>query len=288
MPHIINKLWTSAPSEIFAAIKRRLNRKQDWDYSLEILNSKKHINAQYLIDRWDRYWRVIESHNQDGSRKHFEFQNKAIFELGCGPLFGWGPIALYRGATNYYYHEPSLIRQVVESKAIKEKYFFPLYQELLSNFGNLMPFDQYYEKVMGKCAPVDFNGQESVDLILSNSVIEHLPRADIEDICSKLLPISKVGAYFLHSVDFGSHGIGGNGFGSLYTRSSKKELRYLNLLRMSEIEKHLIKSGFQLLHSTVYHTGEIDRNLLHDTWQDYSDRDLTSRVVFFVGVKLNK
>ena len=36
--------------------------------------------------------------------------NKNIFELGCGPLFGWGPIAIALGANTYYYHDPGLRR----------------------------------------------------------------------------------------------------------------------------------------------------------------------------------
>lgn len=287
--NIIKKLWTSSPSEIVFLFKNRLYKESNWNYSLkQIVKSKKHMNTQYLIDRWERYWRIIENHNHDdGSKKYFEFQNKAIFELGCGPLFGWGPIALFKGANIYYYYDPSLIRQVVESTEIKEKYFNPLYKELLSNFGNTMSFNEFYRKIMAKCISVDFSKKEFVDLILSNSVLEHIPRNDIQTMLSKLFFICKNKGYFLHSVDFGSHEFGTKGFGSLYTRDLNKELKNLNLLRMSDIEKYLIESGFQLLHNTIYHSQKVSRDSLNPTWKKYLDKDLTSRVVFFVGKKLN-
>jgi len=92
----------------------------------------------------------------------------------------------------------------------------------------------------------------------------------------------------LHCVDFGSHGFGGQGFGSLYTYNSKKDLKNLNLLRASDIENLIVSSGFQLLHSTVYHSEEINKHTMNPKWKAYSDKDLTSRVVIFVGKKVDK
>ena len=215
-------------------------------------------------------------------------QNKVIRAIGCGPVFGWGPIALFRGANSYYYYEPALIRHVVESNEIKEKYFLPLYKELVANFGNKVGFEEYYETIITKCIPVDFSKEETIDIILSNSVLEHIPCNDIQILLAKLFSICKIGAALLHSVDFGAHGLGGQGFGSLYTCDSKKELKNLNLLRASDIENLIVNSGFQLLHSTVYYSEQINMDALHPTWKDYSGKDLTSKVVFFVGRKIDK
>ena len=85
------------------------------------------------MDRWERYFKVIENKTGDKNLKNkFNFRGKRIFELGCGPLFGWGPIAIFLGADTYYYHEPALEREVTLSQVLKEKYFSPLYKDLNS------------------------------------------------------------------------------------------------------------------------------------------------------------
>lgn len=283
---LLEKLWVSSPSDVVNFIKKKVIPKQGWDYSIQaVLKNQKHMDTCKLIDRWERYWRVIENRNQDNSIKNFSFAAKDIMELGCGPLFGWGAIALFQGASHYYYYEPSLVRDVVESRELKEKYFIPLHKELVSNYGKRMNFGEYYEKLLTHCTPILFNKSESIDIILSNSVLEHIPRNEIKSLLSKLFSLCKKGAYFFHAVDFGSHGIGGNGFGSLYTKDATNGLEKLNLLRKSDIENAISNTGFQLLHSTIYRAENIDFNKLHPTFRKYSEEDITAKVVFFVGRK---
>ena len=285
--NIFRKLWTSSPSDNYAALLAKLNPKGDWDYSLEsVLKSRKHMNAQYLIDRWERYWRVIESRHKDNSKQKFIFEGKTVLELGCGPVFGWGPIAIFRGAQDYYYHEPFLLREVVESNQIKDQYFIPLYRELSSNFGNRMDFEEFHESVITQCKPIDFTNIKIVDLVLSNSVLEHIPIDEMHSILVQLYTVSKLGAYYLHSVDFGSHNIGGTGFGTLYETDRAHGFKHLNRLRTSEIEDFLRGSGFTTLHSTVYRTGIVNRKSMNAFWHEYSEVDLSARVVFFVGKKV--
>lgn len=241
------------------------------------------MNAQYLIDRWERYQRVIQSQNRQ--KIDFSFQGKTIFELGCGPVFGWGPIAIFRGAKKYYYHDPALITSVVKSDDIKNKYFVPLHKELISNFGDTLTFNDFYERVMNQCIPIDLSKEESIDLILSNSVLEHVPSKELGTLLSKLQSILKSGGYFFHSVDHGSHGIGGYGFGSLYSKNRSNELKDLNLLRKSEINNLFIEAGVEAPQTVIYHSQNINNNSLHPSWKSYSNDDLCARVVFYFGKK---
>jgi len=286
--HIFKYIWNYPPRDVLSSLLRRIFKNTTWDYSMEkVVNSKKHMNVQYLIDRWERYWRVIENRNRDCSRLLFNFEGKTVLELGCGPLFGWGPMALNLGANAYYYHDPFLNRATVESEEIREKYFFPFWRELEANFGsNGMDFSVFYQAMIKRCSEIDFHKQnENVDLILSNSVLEHIPRHDVAHISSKLFSILKPGGHFLHCVDFGSHGFGGEGFGKLYHANSDEELHNLNLLRMSDIESILVNSGFELAHATVYHSVAIDRSKVNKSWGHYSDEALGAQVVLFVGSK---
>lgn len=63
---------------------------------LGICGSLKHLNPVTLIDRWERYLRVLSTNAKVIPKPNFA--NKVVFELGCGPLLGWGPLALFLGA----------------------------------------------------------------------------------------------------------------------------------------------------------------------------------------------
>jgi SAM-dependent methyltransferase len=286
MQRIFKKLWTSSPSDTFAALRAKLRPPATWDYSLhQVLASKKHMNAQYLIDRWERYWRVIECQHGDNSKKKYDFRGTSVLELGCGPLFGWGPIAIFRGAEHYFYHEPFLLREVVETVQIREHYFVPLYNELTANFGTRMGFDEFYRRTMAKCQPIEFERTDTIDIVLSNSVLEHIPIDEIDSLLAQLYDVSKPGAHYFHSIDFGAHNIGGTDFGTLYETDRMQGFKHLNRLRKSEIEASLRRSRFAPLHSTVYRTGILNRMTMNAFWNEYAENDLSARVVFFVGKK---
>tara|TARA_B100000315_G_C14582291_1_gene591125 strand:- start:364 stop:1242 length:879 start_codon:yes stop_codon:yes gene_type:complete len=289
MKDIIEKLWINSPKNICNSIINKLTffkSKVPFNYSLNsILQNKKHLRTDYLIDRWERYFRVIENNTGDKYLKNkFNFQGKKILELGCGPLFGWGPIAIFLGAATYYFHEPALNDMEVKlSKELKERYFLPLYLELKSEFPINISFSEFYDKVMSKCLPMDFNNVNNIDLILSNSVLEHIPFKGLNSLLSGVHKTCNEKALYMHAVDFGSHGKGGSGFGSLYRNSKNNTDPMLNLLRKSDIEKCLIDNGFSLMYSIIYRSEDIDRNNIAPSWSDYSDIDLSSKVVFFIG-----
>ena len=103
---IIKKLWNTSPASILTALQKKYIYGNDYNYSVKsILSNKKYMNPSMLIDRWERYNRVIEK-NLDINLP--EIKNKDIFELGCGPLLGWGPILLFLGAKSFYFYEPNL------------------------------------------------------------------------------------------------------------------------------------------------------------------------------------
>ena len=286
MNYLIQKNWETPPKDIYETVINKLTfykSKESYDYSLKfILQSRKHMSTQYLIDRWERYFRVIEN-NSGGERvkNKFNFQGKNMIELGCGPLFGWGSIAIFHGADTYYYYEPSLKKDVTLSTALKDKYFSPRYKELQSEFSTNISFSEFYDKVSSKCLPMDFSNVSNIDLVLSNSVLEHIPFKDLNSLLSALHKTCNEKALYMHTVDFSSHSKGGSGFGSLYINNTPH--RNLNLLRKIDIENCLIDNGFSIFHSIIYHSEIIDRSKIDSSWSKYSDTDLNSKVVFFVG-----
>ena len=120
---IFRNLLNKSPRYNYGLVKKQFkyflmgNNNPDFDYSLDfIINNKKHMNRNYLIDRWERYKKVINVKENIDMESNFSFQGKKILELGCGPLYGWGPIALYLGSEEYYYLEPALRRKTIQSQ----------------------------------------------------------------------------------------------------------------------------------------------------------------------------
>lgn len=286
---IIKILYNNSPEYILRRVKSIIKGKRNFDYSLDsVLIARKHMDYVHLIDRWERYWRVIEGNTSDVSRKGFNFKDRSVFELGCGPLLGWGSMALFLGASRYYYDEPELQREVVESEKIKGMYFSNFYHELVSNYGNTLDFEAFYSKMLTECNPLNLDDDipgSSKDIILSNSVLEHISRNDITCTFERLYKILRADGYFLHCVDFSSHGIGRGAFGNMYNKPKKDTgTGILNLMRLSEIEMALTNTGFKCEH-VVYRQADVDKNDIGPSWEKYSEEDLTSSVVLFLGEK---
>ena len=130
---IMDRLWKESLYSNFNFIKNKLivQDSTHWKYDLSsVLESKKHLNVNNLIDRLERYSRVIKL-NVPESNFNLDFINKNVFELGCGPLLGCGPIFLFLGAKDFYYYEPYLMPETISSKIIRDGYFKRLYDELL-------------------------------------------------------------------------------------------------------------------------------------------------------------
>lgn len=290
MKRLIKQLWTSAPADICDRVKQRagrlINRSSwDWEYTLSwVLKSSKDMDPKAHLERWERYWRVLGANGCEGLRAKFNFQDQSVMELGCGPLLGFGPIALFNGAREFHYHEPGLIRDVVESNQIKMTYFVPMHEELTANYGDRMSFDCWYERVVRHSVPVNFNQAASFDLVLSNSVLAHIQRSEIRQLLQQLWEISAPGSWFLHGIDFGAHGLPG-GLQRLYETVDRRTPAHglINLLRLSEMERELELASFEIVKSAAYKRDKIDGCNLHESWNSYSSGDLGTRVAIIIG-----
>lgn len=280
---ILDKIWKTTPEEIYNGILRRFFKSPSWDYSLgAVLKSQKHLKYQNLIDRWFRYCRVMDAADQNEFRKGLDFHNKHILEIGCGPLLGWGPLAIFLGASRFTYHEPFLQRAVLGSEQMRKAYFLPFYGELVVNFGLRMGFQEFYHRTLS-AVPLNFENSENIEIALSNSVLEHVSRKELTDLLSKINEVCRPKSFFFHCVDFGSHGVGGTRFGTLYKRKAGEETRFLNMMRKTEIANSIEAAGGNILAQVTYQQTLCHRDEMDKSWQAYDDDDLFSRVVFFLG-----
>ena len=76
---LIIKLWNKSPADVVSFLKKRFIYKSDYNYSTSsVLNDKKHMNPNILIDRWSRYLRVINT-NIKNSKFISDVKDKNIF-----------------------------------------------------------------------------------------------------------------------------------------------------------------------------------------------------------------
>ena len=119
---------------------------------------------------------------------------------------GIGPLALHLGAEEFWYREPDLHRSVIESPEVKRRYFEPMLEELEANYGPHVDLGAWHRRVVASRPPPDT--KEAVDMTMSSSVLEHVPRRGLPTFLSDLSDAARPGSWFVHLVDFGPHGHG--------------------------------------------------------------------------------
>ena len=287
---LFQRAWNMSMADLVRILGRRYRRltgspDQRWDYSLRaVLQSQKHMDPKMEIERWERLWRLATVQGHAHLTDQFRFSNKSVLEVGCGPVLGIGPMALFLGADMFYYREPSLQREATNSCEIKERYFRRMYAELIANYGQRHEFAPWYSRVMEQCAPIHLGARDICHMTVSQSVLEHIPRASLGGMLADLRAATKSGGVGMHLVDFGPHGFDDGTLMSLYRRDRAIEPAGLNLLRKSDLESAFSGAGFELLASLVYKADDVDRSQVHVSWRACSDADLCTRVaVFLVG-----
>lgn len=182
-----------------------------------------------------------------------DFKGKRVVEVGCGPLGGYGPLAIFRGAVSFESAEPEWDAAVFEAPEIIEKYLRIFHADLVALYGPLMEFGEFQEALRSKmqvhrcgfeAAPIE----GPVDVVLSQSVLEHV--FPLEQTVAKLAVIQSSETRFLHLVDFGNHYPTADPFDGLYSvppeEYIRKRGRAINLLRPPDIarmfEEHSISA----------------------------------------------
>ena len=285
---LLKRLWRTSPDDLAFGIGRKLRGGASFDYTLPaVLRSAKHMRPVGLIDRWERYWRVISVSGAGAQKSNFDFADKTVFELGCGPILGWGPMALFLGARQYYYDEPAALPEIIGLPVLRDRYFKVFHRELVANYGDRMTFDQFYEKCLNHCHPLSLAGADEphngIDLFLSNSVLEHIPEAAMAGALARLVSMANPGAHYFHAVDFGQHGLLPS-FDDMYRRPRNQGLGkgFINLLKPSEMSAALAGAGCRG-DVVDYKVLAVDEAKLDAFWRPFALADLTTGVAFYVG-----
>ena len=149
-----------------------------------------------MVDRLLRYQLCLG--------ENIPFSGRTVLELGAGPLLGWAFVGLALGAKKYYVLEPAFNQKVVteltrysrEHRRYVSRVLGPVdsVEELLA--------DGRVEVISGLASATGLP-DHAVDMIVSNSVLEHihnLPRATEE-----FRRITSSSAVQFHFVDLKDH-----------------------------------------------------------------------------------
>lgn len=131
---------------------------------------------------------------------------------------------------------------------------------------------------------------DSVDLILSHSVLEHV--VDLPHTYAALYAWLKPGGWMSHQVDFKSHGLSKawNGYRAYSPLTWKlmmgKRLFMINQAPRSIHQELLRATGFKVVSELEYHRDDgIRRAQLAQRWSDISDEDLSCSGLFVLARK---
>lgn len=187
---------------------------------------------------------------RESGRPPIDFAGANVIEVGCGPLAGFGPLAIFRGAQRFESAEPEWAPEMLEHPLVVEKYLRVMHADYSALYGPLMAFEGFRQALRDRMtihtapfgdAPITQPG----DVILSQSVVEHV--FPPESLFTRIRAVSTPDARHLHLVDFGNHYPTPSPFDGLYTVDAATYLAErpgaINLLRANEIAALAAEAG---------------------------------------------
>ncbi|WP_461208683.1 methyltransferase domain-containing protein [Desulfocurvus sp. DL9XJH121] len=251
-----------------------------------ILFNSKAMRSQKVFDFLNRYELVLE---RATGWERLRFEGAAVMEVGCGPLLGFLPLAVFCGARECVAVEPGFNPGVLQDARFEKRYFQNLWNDLVNLFGERMNFAAFMAGVRSvrvcDAGILDADFQGRFDVFLSNSCLEHVH--PLEESLARLGACAAPGARCLHLVNYGNHAGTAYPFKGLYTREPeawfKANGRELNLKRHPDVAKALAASGFEV-QAHVMNTASGLAEEPAPWWRErYVEEDLLKRVVLYGG-----
>ncbi len=233
---------------------------------------KKRPQAPY--DFFSRYEKILD--NSIGWQK-INFENNSVMELGCGPHLGFGPLAIYLGARNFLAVDPTVNKNIFESKKLIDNYFKMSFKDFNGIFRREISFTEFMKQLKKKTifysntedSLDEFNSK--IDIQLSNSCLEHVE--NLNNLLADLKKLISLDGRYIHAVDFGSHIKSNNPFNDIYSSDPESfRVKYgnkINLIPPSKMIKIFSESGFNKakLVSYYYHNENFNSNI-DEYWKE--------------------
>jgi SAM-dependent methyltransferase len=287
----ITRLYDKTPRQLVRAVANRLGPRNGSFEIDDIVSSQKHMRTQRLYDFLSRYETIAHRALEDW--QSLEFEGRRVLEIGCGPLLGWAPLAIFKGCRSYVCVEPMFNPAVLEHSVVRERYLPALHKDFTAVYGPRMDFDEFLARFLNdvtveRCGLADAQIEEPVDITLSNSVLEHIH--PLEEAVATLRRVSATGSRFLHLVDFGNHRSTRNPFDGVYGVKPAiyraKVDSSINLLRGTDVVQIFRDTGFAVDLVPYYSAPEFHDGDICDYWRErYADQDLFLKAALLVGTQ---
>ena len=204
-------------------------------------------------------------------------------------MFGWGLLALFRGAERYVFVEP-MFNPILVTHPTAEYYFWLTHKDLTALYGPQMTYLDFRraidEKIEVHRVPMEsFEEDISVDVFLSNSTLEHVQ--DLDEMIARFARCASPRAHFLHVVDFGNHQEKLRPFHGMYSMEPgtyhEKHGNEINLLRYPDMLRAFARQGMPADFVPYYHMDTFSEPI-HPWWKDrYSQEELLLKVGLFIN-----
>ena len=286
----LSYLMSLTPRETWRVVRHRLpgfRNGPSWT-AAELLSSAKHSRGIRFAELLLRQEAVVR---RSMGWDPIEFDGRRAVEIGCGPLAGYGPLAIFLGAKSFESAEPEWDAALFFSSSLEDKYLRVFHSDLVGLYGPRMTFPNFLKALREKLAIERCGFEKSriagpVDVVLSQSVLEHV--FPLEETIAKLAAISGPKTRQLHLVDFGNHYPTANPFSGLYEQPAEDYIRRrgkaINCLRMPDIAVLLKKHGLPV---SVVPSRVIDggySGTMHPWWRErYNEAALFTQLALVAG-----
>ena len=283
-------LLSLTPVETWRLLRRRLPVLRNgpaWT-AFELLASPKHARGIRFAELLLRQEAIVQQHME---WTPLNFEGRRAIEIGCGPLAGFGPLAIFCGAASFQSADPEWDEKLFFSESISERYLQLFHADLVGLYGPRMDFGAF-RGALAQRMTIYRSGFETapiaapVDIVLSQSCLEHV--FPLETTIAKLAAIQTPRSRFLHLVDFGNHYPTEHPLDGLYEQPPEAYIarrgKAINLLRGSDVARLFAKNGVACHMIAARSVADTYRGTLHPWWRErYDDEALFTQLVLIAG-----
>jgi hypothetical protein len=241
-----------------------------------------------VVDRFLRYERVLQ---KKSVWTPLDFDGKRLLEIGCGPLLGVGPIAVYLGAIEYVSAEPNYQPSVLESEVVWKRFFLPLHQQLDALFDRGISFEEFVDRVRSRIVvdTVAFENYtragDMFDVVYSNGVLQHI--SDLDSAVDVIKRLSHASTRQFHVVNFTDHvSLPDDPFREIYRLDPEDYFEHdslLNLKRPTEVADMFRQSGIPVTMVPYIADQPARSDTMASYWSRFDASDLAVQIAFFVS-----
>jgi hypothetical protein len=283
-------LLSLTPRETWRLLRRRLPVLRNgpaWEPE-ELLSSAKHGRGIRYAELLLRQEAVVR---RQIPWEPLNFTDRRVVEIGCGPLAGFGPLAVFCGAQAFESAEPEWDPALFASEVVAERYLRNFHADLVALFGPRMDFTAF-RRALGERIIVHRSGfdvapiRAEADIVLSQSCLEHV--FPLETTIDKLAAIQSPQTRFLHLVDFGNHYPTVNPFEGLYEQPPADYIsrrgKAINMLRLPDVAAMFASRSIDARVIPSRMAGENFHGNVHSWWRErYDDDALFTQLALVVG-----